>query len=278
MVRRRARESYGVKAAAPFDEHASRALSCRAERAPGSHRGDQHHSKPRRPICSPRFLPRRRALGIVGTIGAFVARREIYRGLTTPQSLDFERALSRDGPGQGPSSAAEVSSIGIEEGRVDELSFRACVFADLRPRPSRLSRHDRELLRRQAAGCFTEIVRAAGVARQSRSSAATIGSRPAHAGCGARRQAELRAQSRARCSSVSVWRQRNGRHSRESKHAGKELRDRIAAARRDQPAQHPGCGGCVGGPGYRKGGGGGGCAAMPRGPRQTRASCRSATG
>ncbi len=33
--------------------------------------------------------------------------------------------------------------------------------------------------------------------------------------------------------------------------------------------EYSGCGGRVGGPGHRDGGGGGGCAAMPRGPRQT---------
>jgi UDP-N-acetylmuramoyl-L-alanyl-D-glutamate--2,6-diaminopimelate ligase len=69
--------------------------------------------------------------GIIGTIGAFVAGREIYRGLTTPESLDFERALAEMIRANVRHAAAEVSSIGIEEGRVDELSFRACVFTNL---------------------------------------------------------------------------------------------------------------------------------------------------
>ncbi len=70
-------------------------------------------------------------IGIIGTIGAFVAGRKIYRGLTTPESLDFERALSEMVRAKVRHAAAEVSSIGIEEGRVDNLSFRACVFTNL---------------------------------------------------------------------------------------------------------------------------------------------------
>jgi UDP-N-acetylmuramoyl-L-alanyl-D-glutamate--2,6-diaminopimelate ligase len=69
--------------------------------------------------------------GIIGTIGIFVAGRKIYSGLTTPESIDFESALARmerEGVGH---AVAEVSSIGIEEGRVDRLSFRACMFTNL---------------------------------------------------------------------------------------------------------------------------------------------------
>ena len=69
--------------------------------------------------------------GIIGTIGIFVAGKKIYSGLTTPESLDFESALARmerEGVGH---AAAEISSIGIEEGRVDSLNFRACLFTNL---------------------------------------------------------------------------------------------------------------------------------------------------
>ena len=69
--------------------------------------------------------------GIIGTIGIFVAGKKIYSGLTTPESLDFEAALARmerEGVGH---AAAEISSIGIEEGRVDSLNFRACLFTNL---------------------------------------------------------------------------------------------------------------------------------------------------
>ena len=69
--------------------------------------------------------------GIIGTIGIFIAGKKIYSGLTTPESIDFESALAameREGVRH---AAAEVSSIGIAEGRVDALSFRACMFTNL---------------------------------------------------------------------------------------------------------------------------------------------------
>ena len=69
--------------------------------------------------------------GIIGTIGIFVGGRKIYSGLTTPESLDFEAALAEMEHCGVPRAAAEISSIGLAEGRVDELSFRACVFTNL---------------------------------------------------------------------------------------------------------------------------------------------------
>lgn len=69
--------------------------------------------------------------GIIGTVGIFVGSRKIYSGLTTPESLDFESALAameRDGVRR---VAAEISSIGLAEQRVDALDFRACVFTNL---------------------------------------------------------------------------------------------------------------------------------------------------
>jgi len=69
--------------------------------------------------------------GIIGTIGIFIAGMKIYSGLTTPESIDFEAALAameREGVRH---AAAEVSSIGIAERRVDALSFRACMFTNL---------------------------------------------------------------------------------------------------------------------------------------------------
>jgi len=69
--------------------------------------------------------------GIIGTIGIFVAGKKIYSGLTTPESLDFESALAQmEGEGVRH-AAAEVSSIGLAEGRVDALNFRACMFTNL---------------------------------------------------------------------------------------------------------------------------------------------------
>jgi UDP-N-acetylmuramoyl-L-alanyl-D-glutamate--2,6-diaminopimelate ligase len=69
--------------------------------------------------------------GIIGTIGSFVGRRKLYSGLTTPESLDFEAALATMEQGGVHAVAAEISSIGLEERRVDQLSFRACVFTNL---------------------------------------------------------------------------------------------------------------------------------------------------
>jgi UDP-N-acetylmuramoyl-L-alanyl-D-glutamate--2,6-diaminopimelate ligase len=69
--------------------------------------------------------------GIIGTVGAFVGGRRIYRGLTTPESIDFEAALAEMERASVRHAAAEISSIGIAEGRVEELNFRACVFTNL---------------------------------------------------------------------------------------------------------------------------------------------------
>jgi UDP-N-acetylmuramoyl-L-alanyl-D-glutamate--2,6-diaminopimelate ligase len=69
--------------------------------------------------------------GIIGTIGIFAGGRKLYSGLTTPESIDFEGALAamdRDGL---RTVSAEISSIGLDQRRVEELSFRACVFTNL---------------------------------------------------------------------------------------------------------------------------------------------------
>ena len=68
--------------------------------------------------------------GIIGTIGSFVGSRKLYSGLTTPESLDFEATLASMEQAGVRTVAAEISSIGLEERRVDELSFRACVFTN----------------------------------------------------------------------------------------------------------------------------------------------------
>ena len=69
--------------------------------------------------------------GIIGTIGIFVRGKKIYSGLTTPESIDFESALARMEREGVRHAAAEVSSQGLAEGRVDALSFRACLFTNL---------------------------------------------------------------------------------------------------------------------------------------------------
>jgi UDP-N-acetylmuramoyl-L-alanyl-D-glutamate--2,6-diaminopimelate ligase len=69
--------------------------------------------------------------GIIGTIGTFVGGRKLYSGLTTPESIDFEGALAEMRRARVRAAAAEISSIGLDEGRVEELNFRACVFTGL---------------------------------------------------------------------------------------------------------------------------------------------------
>ena len=69
--------------------------------------------------------------GVIGTIGIFVGPRKIYSGLTTPEALDFESALADMERAGVRRVAAEISSIGLAEERVDGLSFRACVFTNL---------------------------------------------------------------------------------------------------------------------------------------------------
>jgi UDP-N-acetylmuramoyl-L-alanyl-D-glutamate--2,6-diaminopimelate ligase len=69
--------------------------------------------------------------GIIGTIGIFAARDKLYSGLTTPEAIDFEAALAAMERRGMRAAAAEISSIGLKERRVEDLSFRACVFTNL---------------------------------------------------------------------------------------------------------------------------------------------------
>jgi UDP-N-acetylmuramoyl-L-alanyl-D-glutamate--2,6-diaminopimelate ligase len=72
-----------------------------------------------------------RKAGIIGTIGAFSGAQKLYSGLTTPESIDFEGLLAAMRSDGATAVAAEVSSIGLAERRVDELSLRAAVFTNL---------------------------------------------------------------------------------------------------------------------------------------------------
>ncbi|HLW71753.1 MAG TPA: UDP-N-acetylmuramoyl-L-alanyl-D-glutamate--2,6-diaminopimelate ligase [Candidatus Binataceae bacterium] len=69
--------------------------------------------------------------GILGTIGIFIGAQKLYSGLTTPESIDFESALATMRDQGTRAAAAEISSIGLAEGRVEELSFRAALFTNL---------------------------------------------------------------------------------------------------------------------------------------------------
>jgi UDP-N-acetylmuramoyl-L-alanyl-D-glutamate--2,6-diaminopimelate ligase len=72
-----------------------------------------------------------RPTGIIGTIGIFIRDHKIYHGLTTPESVDFESSLAQMEREGVHDAFAEVSSIGIAEGRVDALDFSACLFTNL---------------------------------------------------------------------------------------------------------------------------------------------------
>ncbi len=72
-----------------------------------------------------------RPTGILGTIGIFVREEKIYHGLTTPESVDFESSLAQMEREDVHDAFAEVSSIGIAEGRVDALNFSGCLFTNL---------------------------------------------------------------------------------------------------------------------------------------------------
>lgn len=72
-----------------------------------------------------------RHAGMIGTIGTFAGRHKLSSGLTTPESIDFENSLAMMRAEGIDSVAAEISSIGLEEHRVDELCFRAAIFTNL---------------------------------------------------------------------------------------------------------------------------------------------------
>ena len=77
------------------------------------------------------FEAAKRHAGVIGTIGTFIGTREIAHGLTTPESLDIESALAQMIREGVSAAAVEVSSEGLDKGRVEELSFRAAVFTHL---------------------------------------------------------------------------------------------------------------------------------------------------
>jgi UDP-N-acetylmuramoyl-L-alanyl-D-glutamate--2,6-diaminopimelate ligase len=69
--------------------------------------------------------------GIIGTIGVSFGGQLRSGGLTTPESIDFNSALAEMERAGVRRVAAEISSIGLEEGRVAGLSFRAGLFTNL---------------------------------------------------------------------------------------------------------------------------------------------------
>jgi UDP-N-acetylmuramoyl-L-alanyl-D-glutamate--2,6-diaminopimelate ligase len=69
--------------------------------------------------------------GIIGTIGVSFGGQLLSSGLTTPESIDFNRWLAEMEASGVKRVAAEISSIGLEEGRAEQLSFGAAMFTNL---------------------------------------------------------------------------------------------------------------------------------------------------
>lgn len=70
-------------------------------------------------------------VGVIGTLGIRTPSGRIESGLTTPEALDLEAALARMREEGVSRVAAEISSIGLCEGRAEELDFRAALFTNL---------------------------------------------------------------------------------------------------------------------------------------------------
>jgi UDP-N-acetylmuramoyl-L-alanyl-D-glutamate--2,6-diaminopimelate ligase len=68
--------------------------------------------------------------GTIGTLGIHARGIASQSSLTTPEAIDFEAALDTMQRAGVPRVAAEISSIGLAEGRVDQLSFRAGLFTN----------------------------------------------------------------------------------------------------------------------------------------------------
>lgn len=73
--------------------------------------------------------PRRCA--VIGTLGAALAGQNTDSGLTTPQATVLTRHLAEFADAGAQACAAEASSIGIEEGRLDGTRVDVAVFSNL---------------------------------------------------------------------------------------------------------------------------------------------------
>ena len=259
----------GERAAAPADGRGRLAFLQSAERA---RRSDRHHRHQRQDhdqlhpasIFEAAGMP----AGIIGTIGIFIGGKKIYSGLTTPESLDFESALAQMEREGVRHVAAEVSSIGIAEGRVDALNFRACMFTNLGR--DHLDYHKTiEDYFAAKLRLFTEIL-----PRSKRANTVAVvrgddpyGRRVLDAVKGSKISFGMD-------SSLDVHPEKfdadlSGIRATLSV-LGKKIEIESPLHRRNQLAQYSRRVRPVGGPGHRYGCGGGWGAAMPRGPRQAR--------
>jgi UDP-N-acetylmuramoyl-L-alanyl-D-glutamate--2,6-diaminopimelate ligase len=69
--------------------------------------------------------------GIVGTLGAGLPGRMVDSGHTTPDALDLHRMLGEFLDQRASAAAMEVSSIGLDQGRVNGVEFDVGVFTNL---------------------------------------------------------------------------------------------------------------------------------------------------
>jgi UDP-N-acetylmuramoyl-L-alanyl-D-glutamate--2,6-diaminopimelate ligase len=69
--------------------------------------------------------------GVIGTVGIRIGQQQRAGGLTTPESVDLESILAEMEQAHVKHVAAEISSIGIAEGRAEALNFRAALFTNL---------------------------------------------------------------------------------------------------------------------------------------------------
>lgn len=72
-----------------------------------------------------------RPCGMIGTVAWVVGGEETPAERTTPEAIDFVRALRRMVDGGERACVAEISSHALELGRVDDVSFAAAVYTNL---------------------------------------------------------------------------------------------------------------------------------------------------
>jgi UDP-N-acetylmuramoyl-L-alanyl-D-glutamate--2,6-diaminopimelate ligase len=70
-------------------------------------------------------------VGVIGSVGITTPGGRIESELTTPEAIDLEAALARMREEGVSRVAAEISSIGLSQGRAEELDFRAALFTNL---------------------------------------------------------------------------------------------------------------------------------------------------
>lgn len=79
------------------------------------------------------FLEEREPVGLLGTIHYSLGRRTLPAYRTTPEPVDLYAMLAQMEAGDCRRAILEISSHGIDQGRVDQLSFDALAFLNLTP-------------------------------------------------------------------------------------------------------------------------------------------------